>query len=442
MINLEDIKKGPALWNKAKKIIPGGTQLLSKRSELFLPNQWPSYFKSAKGVEVLDLDNNQYIDMSYMGIGACILGYADKDVNNAVKKVIDRGSMNTLNSPEEVSLAELLLKRTPWADMVRYARTGGEAMAMAVRIARGYTQKDTVAFCGYHGWHDWYLAANLANNKNLDGHLLPGLNPLGVPRGLKGSALPFNYNHIEELEKLVENNNIGAIVMEPIRHHKPKDDFLRRVRKIADDINVPLVFDEVTSGFRMTVGGAHKLYGVSPDIVVYGKSISNGFPMAAIVGRNEIMNVAQESFISSTYCTERIGPVAALTTINKMLKNNVPNHLSKMGNLISGDWMKLAKKHELKIDILNDFPALTTFNFDYGDSNQALKTLFTQEMLRRGYLAALSVYVSYAHNEGYVKEYLEHVDDVFGVIKGALDKNNVSALLKGPIAHTGFKRLT
>ncbi|MCK4815837.1 aminotransferase class III-fold pyridoxal phosphate-dependent enzyme, partial [bacterium] len=197
------IKKGQNLWNRAKRIIPGGTQLLSKRSEQFLPDQWPSYYKRAKGVEIEDLDGNKYIDMSIMGIGSCILGYADNDVNEAVKNVIDNGSMSTLNSPEGVELTELLLKLHPWAGMVRFARTGGESMAIAVRIARAYTKKDKVAFCGYHGWHDWYLSANLADNKNLDGHLLPGLEPLGVPRSLKGTAIPFNYNRIEELEEIV-----------------------------------------------------------------------------------------------------------------------------------------------------------------------------------------------------------------------------------------------
>ena len=182
---------GAELWRKAKKIIPGGNQLLSKRSEQFLPEYWPWYYRKAQGVDVWDLDNNHYIDMSIMGIGACPLGYADPDVNAAVKSRIDNGSMCTFNSPEEIDLAEKLIQLHPWAEMVRYARCGGEAMAIAVRIARAHTKRDVVAFCGYHGWHDWYLAANLADDRNLDGHLLPGLAPAGVPRGLAGTALPF-----------------------------------------------------------------------------------------------------------------------------------------------------------------------------------------------------------------------------------------------------------
>lgn len=434
--------KGIKLWNKAKKIIPGGTQLLSKRSEQFLPDQWPSYYKKAKGVEIWDLDDNKYIDMSLMGVGACILGYADEYVNEAVKTAVDAGSMATLNCPEEVELAELLLKLNPWADMVRYAKTGGEAMAIAVRIARAYSGKDKVAFCGYHGWHDWYLAANLADDKNLDGHLLPGLEPLGVPRNLKGTALPFKYNRIEELEKIVERNEIGVIVLEPIRHQEPEDNFLLKVKNIANEINSVLIFDEISSGWRMNVGGAHAQYEVYPDIAVYGKAMSNGFPMAAVVGKGDIMDTAQKSFISSTYWTDRIGPAASLAAINKMLENNVPSHLCNIGNWISREWEKLARKHDLNINIMGAVPPLTTFAFDYGPNSQAIHTLFTQEMLNRGFLASKSVYVSYSHDEQNVDKYLENVDDVFRLLQKAIVTNKVKDMLKGPVAHVGFKRMT
>lgn len=434
------INKGIKLWNRAKRIIPGGTQLLSKRSEMFLPEQWPSYYKKAKGVEIWDLDDNHYIDMSIMGVGTCILGYADDDVNGAVKKAIDAGSIATLNCPEEVELAELLLNLHSWADMVRYAKTGGEAMAIAVRIARAYSKKDKIAFCGYHGWHDWYLSSNLADDTNLDGQLLHGLEPSGVPRGLTGTAIPFNYNEMEELEEIVKDNDIGVIVLEPIRHQEPKNNFLENVRRTADDINAVLIFDEITSGWRMNVGGIHELYKVHPDIAVYGKGMSNGFPMAAIVGKGEVMDVAQNSFISSTYWTDRVGYVASIVTINKMLKNDAPSHLIKIGNLISKGWMELADLHALKMDVIG-IPPLTTFVFDHEDG-QALQTLFTQEMLNRGFLASKSVYASCSHTEECVETYLENVDEVFGIIKKAIEKDCVYGLLKGPVAHEGFKRLT
>lgn len=435
-------KKSLALWNKAKKIIPGGSQLLSKRSEMFLPDQWPSYYKKAKGIEVWDLDGKKYQDFTIMGVGACTLGYADLEVNRAVKFAVDNGSMSTLNCPEEVELAELLCKLHSWAKMVRYARTGGEAMAVAVRIARAYSGKEKVVFCGYHGWSDWYLAANLADQKNLDGHLLPGLEPAGVPRSLRGTTFVFSYNRIEELERVVkENNDIGVIVVEPFRHQEPENDFLKKVKEIAGRIGAVLVFDEVTIAWRLNLGGVHLLYGVNPDIAVLGKAISNGYPMAAIIGRGEVMQAAQKTFISSTYWTERVGPAAALATIKKMKKVNLPRHLKKIGSIIGEGWKKSAKKHGLKINVIGP-EALITFSFDYGEDSQAIRTLFTQEMLKRGFLASGSVYVSYAHKPRQVKKYLKVVDEVFGILKKAISDKRINALLKGPVAHTGFKRLT
>ncbi len=435
------MNKGIQLWNKAKKIIPGGSQLLSKRTEMILPELWPSYYKKAKGIEVWDLEDKKYIDMFYMGIGSCILGYADDDVHKAVKQVVDDGSMTTLNAPEEVELAELLCELHPWASKVRYARTGGEAMAIAVRIARAYSGKDQVAFCGYHGWHDWYLSSNLADDKNLDGHLLPGLEPKGVPRGLKGTAIPFHYNKIQELEDIIKNNDIGVIVMEPMRHQEPKDGFLEKVRTIADEHNIVLIFDEITIGWRMNLGGIHLTLGVEPDIAVFAKAISNGYPMAAIIGKDKVMEASQSSFISSTYWTERIGPVAALATIKKMEKENLSEHLEKMGQLIKNGWQELSKKHGLDITIQGPLP-LITYAWNYKDKNQALATLFTQEMLKKGYLASKSVYLSLAHKSNDIEQYLKAVDQVFALISKAIQQNNINDLLEGPPVHTSFQRLT
>lgn len=435
-------KKSLALWNKAKKIIPGGSQLFSKRSEVHLPDLWPAYYARAKGIEVEDLDGNTYLDFSTMGVGACILGYADSEVNRAVFEAVRDGSISTLNAPEEVELAELLCKLHPWAKMARFARGGGEAMAIAVRIARARTGKDKVVFCGYHGWHDWYLSANLGDKKGLNGHLLPGLDPAGVPRVLKGTALPFGYNRIEELEQLVsKHRDIGVIVVEPLRHQEPKNDFLKRVAVIAKRVGAVLIFDEISIGWRLTVGGAHLVYGVNPDIAVFAKAMSNGFPSAAIVGRRSVMQSAQETFISSTYWTDRVGSVAALATIKKCKRMHVPAHLKKIGGLIGEGWKRLAQRHSLNIDVLGP-EALITFVLNYGVKSQALRTLFTQEMLARGYLAGASVYVSYAHKEKHVKTYLKAVDGVFGIMRKALESKSITSFLRGEVAQSGFKRLT
>lgn len=434
--------KGIELYEKAKKIIPGGTQLLSKRPEMFLPGQWPSYYTKCKGAEVWDLDSNKYMDMTISGVGACILGYADPEVDSAVIEAVRNGNMCTLNVAEEVELAELLCELHPWAEMARFARGGGDAMAMSVRIARASTGRDKIAFCGYHGWHDWYLSANLADDKNLDGQLLPGLEPAGVPEGLRGSALPFSYNNREALDKVIaeHGNSLAAIVMEPVRHNEPDKGFLEYVRETANKIKAVLIFDEVTSGWRMNIGGIHLRYGINPDIAVFAKGMSNGYPMAAVIGRRSVMEAAQRSFISSTYWTERIGPVAALTAIRKMIAQKVPEHLCRIGNLVRDIWQEEAKTNGLKIRV-HGIPPLSILAFDYGEKSQALHTLFTQEMLGKGILASKAYYATYAHKEAHVDIYREAVKDVFKVISKSIEDNSLDSLLKGPVAHTGFKRL-
>jgi glutamate-1-semialdehyde 2,1-aminomutase len=434
--------KGQELWEKAKTIIPGGNQLLSKRSEKFLPGLWPSYYAKAKGCEVWDLDGNHYYDFAQMGVGSCVLGYADDDVNAAVVKAIQNGSMCTLNCPEEVELAEKLISLHPWAEMARFARTGGEACAVAVRIARAASGKSKVVFCGYHGWHDWYLAANLGNSSNLDGQLLPGLDPLGVPRELRETNIPFNYNKLNELEAIVDKypDKIGVIIMEPERGTSPDPGFLEGVRNIATKIGAVLIFDEVTSGFRMNLGGIHIIRDVNPDIAVFGKALGNGYPISAIIGRRAVMEHAQSTFISSTFWTERIGFVAALSTINKMEKNDVPTMLVRYGALINKGWSDLAKKHNLKTHI-SGIPPLTHISFDH-ESSLAIQTLYTQEMLKRGFLLGASVYTTYAYSDKIVQHFLDNTDTVFGIIKKAATDGQIVSSLKGEIMHAGFKRLT
>jgi glutamate-1-semialdehyde 2,1-aminomutase len=434
--------KGQLLYKHAKTRIPGGTQLLSKRPEMHLPDQWPSYYSRAKGVDVWDLDDNHYVDMSYNGVGACILGVGDPDVDAAVKDAIDSGSMSTLNCPEEVELAELLCELHPWAGMVRYARGGGEALSVAVRIARAYTGRDLIAFSGYHGWHDWYLAANLAEESALDGHLLPGLEPKGVPRGLLGTAMPFRYNHLEELEDIVREHGRGlaAIIIEPVRRNDPLPGYLEGIRELANQTGAVLIVDEVSAGFRMNSGGAHLLYGLIPDIAVFAKSISNGYPMAAIIGKAQIMEAAQSTFISSTYWTERIGPVAAIATIRKHLRENVARHLIDTGKNIQKGWQEAADRVALKVDI-GGMPPVSHLGFQY-DESQALHTLFTQLMLGKGFLAAKAFYATYAHRQDHVDSYLSAVGEVFEQLFEALEGKKVMEMLKGPVAHTGFHRLT
>lgn len=432
--------KGQKLWEKAKKLIPGGSQLLSKRAELFAPEQWPAYYSKAKGAYVWDLDGKKYLDMLNVGIGSCMLGYADKDVNSAVIDIVKHGSMTTLNTPLEVELAELLIKLHPWAGMVRYARTGGESMAVAARIARAYTNRDTIAFCGYHGWADWYLATNLSTKEGLADHLLAGLEPKGVPKGLAGTITPFHYNKIEELEAIVKKNpELAAIIMEPMHGEYPKNDFLKKVRKIADHVGAVLVFDEITIGFRLAIGGAHLTLDVTPDVAVFGKGMSNGYPMAAIIGRTEVMQAAQDTFISSTYWTEAIGPTATLATIHKMQKVNLPAHLARIGAAVKKVWDEAGARHNLAVTSSEVLP-LQFFGFP-GPESAAQKTLYVQEMLKRDILATNQFYASYAHTDEHVTQYAKALDEVFSIISKATRERRVKCLLEGPIAHSGFQRI-
>jgi len=433
--------RGQRLYKRAKQVIPGGTQLLSKRPEMFLPDYWPAYFSRVSGCDVWDLDGKRYQDFSHNGIGTCILGAGDPDIDDAVRDAIANGTMSTLNCPEEVELAELLCELHPWASMARFCRTGGEAMALAVRIARAGTKRDKIAFCGYHGWHDWYLSANLSENSALDGHLMPGLMSKGVPRGLLGSTLPFRYNHLEDLQEIIHDHSsdIAAIVMEPIRGEQPDVGFLEGVRELATQCGARLVFDECSSGFRICCGGAHLTMGIEPDIAMFAKAMSNGYPMATVIGSGDAMRVAEETFMSSTYWTERIGPVAALACIKKFRREKVHEQLVSNGARVQKGWKTAGGKVQLPVAVGGIEP-LSHFAIEHPQSNVA-RTYFTQRMLELGYLASGDYYATLAHTADGIDAYLDAVSKVFGEIVEAFAAGKMEDCLKGPPAHQSFKRL-
>jgi glutamate-1-semialdehyde 2,1-aminomutase len=433
------MNSGQKLWKRAQYVIPGGNMLLSKRPDQFLPEHWPAYFSKAHGCTVWDLDDNALTDMSIMGIGTNTLGYGHPEVDAAVAKTVRDGNMSTLNCPEEVYLAERLVAMHPWAEMARFARTGGEANAIAIRIARAATGKSKVAICGYHGWHDWYLAANLGTENTLAGHLLPGLEPNGVPENLRGSVLTFNYNRIDELEALISTNELGAIMMEVSRNFGPEDNFLQKVRDLTTKHGIVLMFDECTSGFRQTFGGLHKMYGVEPDMAMFGKALGNGYAITAVLGKRSVMEAAQNTFISSTFWTERIGPTAALATLDVMEQTKSWEVITKMGQYITDQWNSIAKSTGIAIKT-SGLPALTSFSVD---SKFALeyKTLITQEMLKKSYLAGTSIYVATVHTKELIDRFITELEPVFTLIKECEDGRDVRTLLDGPTCSSGFKRL-
>ena len=435
-----------ATYRRARQIIPGGTQLLSKRPEMFAPDVWPAYYAEARGCEVTDLDGRRYVDMTTSGIGACLLGYADPDVTAAVVRRVQRGSMCTLNGPEEVELAELLLTIHPWAEQARFCRTGGESMAVAVRIARAATRRSRVAFCGYHGWSDWYLAANLRSETDADdplaGHLLPGLSPVGVPEGLAGTSLPFRYNQLDELETIVakHGSELAAIVLEPTRAVDPAPGFLEGVESLCRKCGAVLIFDEISAGWRLALGGAHLRYGVTPDVAVFAKALGNGHPIGAVVGRRHVMQAAEDSFISSTYWTEGVGFAAAVATVLKMQQVDVPAHVASIGEQFRGGWLALGQKHGLPLRA-SGHAALLSLGFEHPEA-AALGTLLTTRMLERGFLLGGGFYPSLAHQPQHVADCLAAADDVIAELATALAQDDLMTRLRGPVRHTGFARLT
>ena len=436
------MKKGPKLYKTAKKIIPGGTQLLSKRPEMFLPEFWPSYYKKAKDVSIWDLDDNHYFDMSIMGIGSCSLGYSNDQVNKSVIDSISLGSSSSLNCPEEVRLAEELLLLHPFAEMVRFSKTGGEATAIAVRIARAASGKSKVALCGYHGWHDWYLSANIKNSKNLDQQLLPGLKTKGIPKEMAGSSIPFTYGDIQEFKNVVEHNkdDLGVVITEVQRGREVDLDFLRTIRSITDELGIVLIFDEVSSGFRLNVGGLCEIYKINPDIICLGKALGNGFGISAILGKKEIMEVAQDTFISSTDWTERTGYVAGLETIKQFKELNVIDYLVDLADYYDSKVKELIDSLEINITMggLLTIPSLIIKE----ENPLLIKTYITQEMLKKGYLASNITYFSYKHTKKIVDDYLKILSRILKIVKNEIDQgNDLKHLIDGDVCHSGFKRL-
>lgn len=431
---------GQDLWRRAKQIIPGGNMLLSKRAEMLLPDHWPAYFSRTSGATVWDMDGNVFTDMFLMGVGTNTLGYSHPEVDAAVMKVVQDGNLSSFNAPEEVWLAERLIAMHPFAEMARFCRTGGEANAVAVRIARAASGRDKVAFCGYHGWHDWYLAANLAQGELLAGHLLPGLEPNGVPKDLAGSVRPFPYNDIAAFDEAVSDPGVGVIFMEVSRNAGPAPGYLEHIREVATRKGIVLIFDECTSGFRETFGGLYLKYGVEPDMAVFGKTIGNGYAITAIIGRRPVMEAAQTTFISSTFWTERIGPAAALATLDVMEREKSWDRITATGHAIRDRWSRLAAEVGITLDHWG-LPALCGFTIRSPHA-QVYKTLITQEMLKTGWLAGNSVYCSLAHDEAMVNRYFADLAPVWQTIaRCEAEGTDPTALLDGPVAHSGFRRL-
>jgi glutamate-1-semialdehyde 2,1-aminomutase len=438
----EPVEDVQALYSRARRRIPGGTQLLSKRPEMFAPGQWPAYFREARGCCIWDTDGRRYIDFSTNGIGACRLGFRDPDVSRAARRRVSLGGMSTLNPPEELELADLLCELHPWAECARFARCGGEIGAVAARIARATTGRSRIAICGYHGWHDWYVAANLSLDDALKGHLLPGLACDGIPAELAGTTVTFPYNDLNAFHAMLDahGDKLACVVMEPVRSDPPQPGFLETVRAETKRRGILLVFDEITIGFLLQVGGSHLGLGVQPDLAIFAKALGNGHPMSAVIGTAAAMDGAQHSFISSTYWTESVGPAAALATVRKMRRIGLPDHLAWAGGRVKDIWRRCGEAAKLPVHVSGGLPCMAHMGFEHPEA-QAIRTLYTQQMLARGFLSGPGFYPTLAHTEREMKLFEVAVTEVFAELETAIRTEKVTQSLRGPVAHTGFRRL-
>jgi glutamate-1-semialdehyde 2,1-aminomutase len=435
-----NFKKNKFNWEDSNKIIPGGNQMISKNPMYLLPYQWPLYYTKAEGIKIWTTENLKFYDYSIMGVGTNILGYSNKNVNRHVKKCIDYGSMSTINSFEEYKLAEELIEMNPWADMVRFARTGGEINSLAIRVARASTGKNKIAFCGYHGWHDWYLSANLSNKNNLNSHLMKGFYTSGVPKYLKNTSFGFEFNNILSLKRLLKKEkDIGIIKLEIFRNYKPKLAFLKEIRKICSEKNIVLIFDECTSGFRASYGGVYKKFKIEPDIVLFGKALGNGFPITACVGKKEIMENFKKTFASSTFWSERIGFVAGLATLNEMKRVKSWERVNELGNYFRNCINQISNTNNLKIK-LTGLPALTSYEIIHKNSN-LFHAYITQEMLKQKILSTQSFYLSTCHSKKGIEFYVGKLDKVFKEISKNKDNKNFIDFLDGPLPKKPFSRM-
>jgi glutamate-1-semialdehyde aminotransferase len=435
-------RQSSQLYQQAKELFPYGTQLFSRRPELGAFGQAPIYFERMKDAHFWDVDGNEFIDTA-MGVGPVILGYGYDSVDNAVKEQIAKGVLGSINNALEIETARKIVDMVPCAEMVKFCKSGGEAGTIAVRMARGYTGKEKVIFCGYHGWHDWYLAANLASDSSLDQHLLPNLTPKGVPKSLSGTALPFEYNNLDQLDLLLKQNSgdVACIIMEATRFKKPNHGFLEGVRRLADEHHCLLIFDEVITGFRISKGGAQEYFGITPDLATFAKAIANGYSLGAVVGKKRIMETQADNFISSTYWSDCTALAAGLATLHEIKNKPVIETINKTGQNLVLQIQKMANRSDLDLGI-DGHGFNFTLHFNYGHLSNKIMTLFIQEMIAKGIFTNGVFYLCYTHTSEDIDKIISTTDEVFALLKKGIQENRIEQLLKCKERQTGFGRLT
>ena len=444
------VKNSNNIYSKAIKIIPSGTQTFSKGVTQFTNGIAPKYLKKGKGAYAWDVDNNKFLDY-VMGCHPLILGYADNDVNEAIKKQLDLGSTFSLMNKLELDVAEILVDTIPCAEMVRFGKNGADATTIGVRLARAVTKRDHIAYCGYHGWHDWFIANTDLNS--------------GIPKFNQKLAHSFVYNDLDSLEKIFKKykNKIAIVIMEPVTVFEPKcygpkncsnlickknfcqKNFLTEVKRITKENGALLMFDEIISGFRFSNGGAQKMFGITPDLSSFAKAISNGIPLSAIVGKKKYMKHLDKTFFSFTYGGDCIGLAAAKVCIPKIIEKNVVNHLYDVGGLLKKEINLLAKKYNLYEYIsCIGYPcrSIVTLKNSKFFSDLELKTYIQQELIRSGILWAAYHALSWSHKKEDILATINVFEDIFKKINNYMNyKKKLKNYIKGEIVKPVFRKV-
>ncbi len=416
------------VWQRAQNLVPCGTQTLSKGPNMHAAGTYPKYLDRGEGAHVWDLDGHQYIDYP-MALGPVLLGYAYPETVKAVETQMRKGICFSLMHPLEVEVAELMRSVIPCAEMTRFSKTGSEATSAAVRIARAYTGRNMIAHCGYHGWHDWHIV-----NTSYDG---------GIPTVMKEFIRSFEYNKIETLEKLFQDHKdkIACVIMEPIGVIEPQPGFLQQVKDLAHKNGALLIYDEIITGFRWSIGGAQKHFNVIPDLACFGKAMGNGVPISAITGRAEYMKVCEKIFFSTTFGGDCLGLAAAKSTIEFLKAKPVIEHIWKLGNELKNGVNQLAEKHGIGVRCIGQAPhTVLTYNDREGKHSNLHKTFVLQETIKRGILLGSGMFICYAHTAADITATLNALDETFAMLKEFEQKGNLADQLEGPLVRDVFRR--
>ena len=436
------VQRSLDFYAKADRLIPGRTQLISRRASSFAHPISPIYAAHAKGSRFTDVDGNEYIDWTN-AVTAIILGHADDVVDAAVKAQIDKGSLYSLNSPLEIELAELLVDTIPSAEMVRYTKGGGEACAVAVRIARGTTGKDTILFSGYHGWHDWYQSANYLADPETDEFPFAGIEPIGVPRALAGTAVPFTYGDLGSLEKAFAEHKgeVAAVMMEPMRSEPPAPGYLEAVKTMCHANDALFILDEVSSGWRLSLGSAQEWLGVTPDMSTFAKSMSNGYAMGCVVGSRAAMEPAGRMFVSSSYWSETVGLAASIATIGELKRRDGPARFKELGEKVKAALQGAIDAVGIAASVTG-VHTLPTLVFDLPDPalKKPIETLFIQEMVKRGVFCHMTFTATLAHSDEDIALTAAAAAESLEVVKRGL-AGEIDSLLEAETQREPFRRL-